>query len=104
VGASRAAGFARGGPERLVALFAPLPEHRAVYRREPALAGQGGRDDGLQPGVVEGDLVKVGIGAPATGKGDRPVLGPELAQPRRGVDQRRSSVVVAVAKLRLNFR
>jgi len=48
--------------------------------------------------------VKVGIGAPATGKGDRPVLGPELAQPRRGVDQRRSSVVVAVAKLRLNFR
>ena len=93
-----------GGPEGLVALFPPLLEKRAVSRREPALAGQGRAHDRLQPGVVEGDLVKVGIGAPATGKGDRPVLGPELAQPRRGVDQRRSSVVVAVAKLRLNFR
>ena len=51
----------RGGPERLVALFPPFLEKGAVSRREPALAGQGGADDRLQPGVVEGYLVEMRI-------------------------------------------
>ena len=89
--------FAGGRPERLVALFAPLPEHRAVSGREPALAGQRGGDQGLQPGVVEGDLVKVWIGAPAAWEGDRAVLGPELLEPACGVGRQRSLAMIASA-------
>jgi hypothetical protein len=90
------AGLAGGRPERLVALLAPLPEQRAVGDRKPALVRQGGADDGVQPSVVEGDLVEVRIGAPTARKRDSPVLGPELAEPA-GVARQRSLAMIASA-------
>jgi hypothetical protein len=87
--------LAGGRPERLVALVPPLPEHCAVSRRQPALGGESGTDDGLQPGVVERYLMKVGIGRAAAGKGDRPVLGPELAEAPRPVCQRSLAMIAS---------
>jgi hypothetical protein len=87
--------LAGGRPERPVALIAPLPQHRSVSRREPAVAGQRGADDRLQPGVVKRYLVQVGIGAAAAGKGDRPVLGPELAEAPRAFSQRNLAMIAS---------
>ena len=95
MGASGVPSRPGGGPERLVALFPPFLEEGAVSRREPALAGQGGADDRLQPGVVEGDLMEVGIGALTAGKGDRPVLGPELAETGGLFDQRSLAMIAS---------
>jgi hypothetical protein len=63
--------------------------------REPALARQRGGDDGLQPGIVEGYLVQVGIGALAAREGSRTVLGPELAKPLSGFDQRNFAMIAS---------
>ena len=65
VGTGGLAGFAGRGPERLTAFLPALLEHLGMVCGEAAATGQGGGHDRLQPGVVEGQLVEIGIGTPA---------------------------------------